>query len=190
MDILTWRPLSVLAAATFRSCCSGGKFCNREIPEVLQLDPDTGRPSSGAPPLGTYDSYDSQVRRSCRCIVISQKNREASSVACNGCLLSSLAQMLKMPMSSAAQYTSDLSSLQVSCKTTVPWTAPSKTEWVIACVTRTKSRDLWNADILVSSPGRQPLLQAARTAREHDTRSGPETHATRSLSLKATAPRS
>jgi hypothetical protein len=101
------------------SLSRAGSFCNAVIRDILGIDPNGQTPSVATKTL-------------------------ASTALCNGCFLSSLAQVLQMPMASATEYATALSSLQSSCKTTVAVAStPSKTSWAISCVLVLRSTTLW-----------------------------------------------
>ncbi|KAJ9143042.1 LysM domain-containing protein [Pleurostoma richardsiae] len=89
---------------------SAGKYCNAVIRDIMGIDPDTQTRSSGAP-------------------------APASTAACDGCFLSSLAQVLQMPISSAAEYATALSGLEATCHTTIALTSPTMTAWAIPATT-------------------------------------------------------
>ncbi|KAK4441912.1 carbohydrate-binding module family 50 protein [Podospora aff. communis PSN243] len=93
----------------FQSMClrnSAGRFCKAVIRDVLGIDPVAQTRSSGLGPLPT-------------------------TATCDGCFLSSLAQVLGMPYSSGSLYSTALSELQVSCRTTIAVTSPTKSTWSI-----------------------------------------------------------
>jgi len=93
----------------FQSMClknSAGKYCNAVMRDALGIDPIGQTRSSGLPEL-------------------------PATAMCDGCFFSSLAQVLGMPYSSAPESSTVLSKLQVTCKTTIAVTSPTKTTWSI-----------------------------------------------------------
>jgi LysM repeat protein len=89
---------------------SAGRYCKAVIRDVLGIDPVGQTRSTGLPPLPT-------------------------TATCDGCFFSSLAQVLGMPYSSGSLYSTALSHLQASCRTTIAVTSPTKSTWSIPAAT-------------------------------------------------------
>lgn len=87
-----------------------GQYCNAVIRDILGVDPSNQIPSS---------SIASQY----------------TSLLCNDCFISSLATVLAMPISSAGAYSTALSEVTSSCKTTIAVnTPPTSTTWSLPSV--------------------------------------------------------